>query len=460
MAKTVRQTVYQTFTSAQVRALLIPLIAEQVLTSLMGCADTLMVSSAGEAAVSAVSLVNALNQLMVMLFSAMSVGGTVVVSQLIGRKDLREAGACAKQLMMAITALAGGIGLLCVFLRGPMLQLIYGRVEADVMAEAKIYLLITALSYPFLALASAGGAIFRAGGNSRLPMMVSLISNVINVAGNAVLILGFHMGAAGVAIPTLISRIINAAWISLALRNRNNLLVIRRWLVKPSFRRIRQILRVGIPSGVENSLFQLGKLMVQTVISGMGTTAIAANSITSIMEGFSSMSTNGIVLGTLTISGTCMGAGEKEEAEHWTWRMTLLAMLTTFISCVVAILLIRPLTSLTGLSPEAADLACKMTFYLHLYKFIPHAFSFVLNSGMRGAGDGRFSMIVSSVTMWLFRVLTTALLARFTNVGPMAMWIGMSVDWTARAIIFTWRFKSRAWMNKRVLEEESPQKAT
>ena len=198
-------------------ALLIPIVVEQLLNSFMGMVDTMMVSNLGSQAISGVSLVDSVNNLIVQLFSAMATGAAIICSHYIGMKDREGANKAARQVVLTVATIAVVITIAGLILRRPLLSFIFGKVEPEVMSNAVTYFLYTALSYPFLALFSAGSAIFRSCGNSRYPMMVSVISNVINVCGNALLMFVFNMGVAGAAISTLVSRVFCMVVIFIAL---------------------------------------------------------------------------------------------------------------------------------------------------------------------------------------------------------------------------------------------------
>ena len=444
------------FTRRELYALLFPIVLENLLTSLMGTVDTMMVSRAGEAAVSAVSLVDSVNILMINLFSSMASGGCIVCSQYMGRQDLREAESTARQVMLSITGLASVVALGCVAFRKPLLQLLFGQVETAVMEGSLTYMWVTALSFPFLALYSAGAGVSRATGDSRLPMYISLIGNAINIGGNALLIFGFHMGVMGVALPTLVSRMVNGALMTWCLRRGRTRLKLSSLLrTRPDWQRIGLTLRIGIPSGVEGSMFQLGKLVIQSTISAMGTVALAANAITAAVEGLTSQAALGVGSALTTVVGVCMGAGRPEEArKNIRWHIKL-GYVFTFSSDMLCILLMRPIVVLAGLSSEAADLAVHMNLIICLVKSVFWVPSFVPVAGMRGAGDVKFSMLASSLTMWFCRVAVTLVCARvFPEIGPMAMWIGMFSDWCVRGIVYGVRLFSGKWMRNRVLKGE------
>lgn len=440
------------FTKKQIWRLLIPLMLEQVLSALMGTADTMMVSNAGSAAISAVSLVDAINILLINVFAAMAAGGTIVCAQYLGRGEPEEARETGGQLIIAVTALSVSIMILFIVLHKPILRLVFGSVEAAVMENAEIYMLITVLSYPFIALYNAGAALFRVDGNSRLPLMVSMGSNVVNIAGNAVLIFGFRMGAAGAATATLASRIISAVIILICLsRSGRNIYVSNYLKLRPDFSRIRRILSVGVPTGIENGMFQFGKLAIQSTVSILGTTAIAAQAMTSTLENVISFAQFGIGLGLMTIAGQCIGAGRREEAKQHIVRLTVYSEITTVISCIIMVLIVGPVTRIGGMEPAAAQLTVHMCRYIAVVKSIVWSCAFTPVNGMRAAGDTRFSMVFSSISMWFCRVLVSIVLMRVFHSGPMGVWIGMFTDWTVRAIVFAIRFRSKKWLRHDVL---------
>lgn len=442
------------FTRKQIWSLLIPLMIEQLLASLMGTADTMMVARAGSAAISAVSLVDSINVLLIYVFSAMATGGSIICAQLLGRGEKREATDTGKQLLLTVLSISTLVMAVLAALRTPLLRLIFGQVEAAVMENARVYLLITALSYPFIALYNAGAALFRVDGNSRLPMAISTVANLINIGMNALLIFGFKMGVAGAAIATLASRVICAVAVLYFLRLPRQTIVIRDYLrIRPNFKRILHILAIGIPTGVENGMFQFGKLAIQSSVSTLGTTAIAAQAMAATLEIFSSNAQNGIGLGLMTIVGQCMGAGRKDEARQSIKRVTLYSEITTITVCAFVALLTRPITRIAGMEPEAAELTVRLVYLISIYKPLFWSLSYTPAYGMRAAGDVRYSMILSTSTMWLCRVVITTVLIRVMGFGPLGVWIGMFADWTVRAILYTRRFLSGKWMEKRVLQD-------
>ena len=439
------------FTKKQLWALLIPLMVEQVLNSLMGTADTMMVSNVGSAAISAVSLVDSINTLILNIFSALATGGAIVCSQYIGKQRSDRANAAGRQLLISMFTISTIISAICVVFRAPLLSLIFGKVEADVMNNALTYMLITGLSYPFIGLYNASAALFRSSGNSRLPMTVSMISNCINIVGNIIFIFGMKLGVAGAALSTLISRIFCAVVIMyLQTKPKQTIYIDNYFAIRPDFSMIKMILGFGIPTGIENGMFQFGMLDIQSTVSTLGTTAIAAQAMTAVLEGFSSMAGIGIGLGMVTVVGQCIGAGRRDEAKRYILKLTWFGEVSIITSCVLLYLACDLITTMGGMEPEAARMCKEMLLAITIYKPIAWAFSFMPGYGMRAAGDVKFSMTVSTITMWTCRVFLTVVLIRFYDWGPMAVWAGMFTDWTVRSICFATRFFTGGWMKKAI----------
>ena len=440
------------FTNKMLRNLLVPVIFEQVLNSLMGTVDTMMVSNVGSAAISAVSLVDSINVLVIQAFSALAAGGAIICSQYIGQKNHEMANKSARQVLFIITAISVAVTALCLIFRMPLLQLIFGKVEADVMTASRVYFFYTALSFPFIALYDAGASIFRSQGNTRGPMIVSVISNGINIGGNAILIWVFHMGVAGAAIATLASRVFCAVVVLWQLRmDRQPIVVKDYYQIRPDGKMIGRILSLGIPSGVENSMFQLGKLSIQSSVSTLGTTAIAAQAMTNILENLNGIAAIGVGIGLMTVVGQCLGAGRKDEAVYYIKKLCVLAEIVIIVSCLLVFALTIPITKLGGMEPESAKMCFHMVTWITIVKPIVWVMGFVPAYGLRAAGDVKFSMITSCTTMWVFRFCLCVYLIRFQGFGPMAVWIGMFTDWTIRGIIFGIRFHSRKWLNHKVV---------
>lgn len=440
------------FSNGDIARLLLPLIVEQLLTSLMGTVDTMMVSNVGSAAISAVSLVDSINILVIQAFSALAAGGTILCAQYLGRNSRKDAARAASQVVLTTVVLSVIVTVVCLLCRRPMLRLIFGSVDVEVMRNSQVYFLFTSLSFPFIAMYNSGAAIFQAQKNTRTPMTVSVISNCLNIAGNALLIWGFGLGVAGAAAATLLSRIFSALVISWRLRNPKLTVCVRNYgSLRPDFSCIKRILTIGIPSGIENSMFQFGKLAIQSTVSTLGTAAIAAQAMTNILENLNGIAAMGVGIGLMTIVGQCVGAGREDEAVYYVKKLTAIGEAVLLASCLITFVLTKPVTMLGGMEAESARMCMEMMTAITIVKPVVWVFSFIPVYGMRAAGDVRFSMLVTCLSMWLFRVTMCIFLCRFCGFGPMGVWIAMFTDWTVRGIVFTWRFHSRKWLRHRVI---------
>ena len=435
-------------------SLLIPVVLEQLLNSIMGTADTMMVSNVGSAAISAVSLVDSINVLVIQAFSALAAGGAIICAQYIGQRSKEKANESARQVLFIITAISVAVSLICLVFQKPLLRLIFGSVEPAVMRASETYFFYTALSFPFIAAYDSAASIFRAQDNTKGPMIISMISNVMNIAGNAVMIWVFHMGVAGAALSTLISRIFCAVVVIIQLRKEREgqEIVVRDYFeIRPDWSMIRRILGLGIPSGIENSMFQLGKLAIQSTVSTLGTTAIAAQAMTNILENLNGIAAIGVGVGLMTIVGQCLGAGRQDEAVYYIKKLCVIAEVIIIISCLGVFALTKPITILGGMEKESADMCFHMVMWITIVKPLVWIMAFIPGYGLRAAGDVKFSMIVSCCTMWACRFCLCVFLIRVMGFGPMGVWIGMFADWTLRGIIFTWRFHSRKWLQHKVI---------
>lgn len=441
------------FDNKKMAVLLIPLAIDQLLNSFMGTVDTLVVSSLGSAAISAVTLVDSINILIVQAFFALASGGTVVCSHYLGCKKQDHAKEAARQLIFITFCLSALIGIICFLFNGQILGLIFGEVEENVMTNAKQYFFFSAISYPFIALYDDGSCILRAQENSSLPMKISICSNIVNIVLNIWFVWGLHLGVAGSACATLLARMFAMFVVMYKLRKPDlEIPVYDYFTIRPQWKEIRRILNIGIPSGIENSMFQFGKLAIQSTVSTLGTAAIAANAVTNILENLNGVAAQGVGIGLMTIVGQCIGAGRKDEAIYYIKKLSKMAEAAIIISCLVVFALCRPITILGGMEAESARMCFEMTLFITITKPISWVLSFIPAYGMRAAGDVKFSMITSCASMWLCRVSFTIFLCRVYGFGPIAVWIGMFADWTVRGIVFTIRFHSRRWLNHHIID--------
>ena len=440
------------FSNKMLKSILVPVILEQLLNSFMGTADTMMVSNVGSAAISAVSLVDSINVLLIQAFSALAAGGTIICAQYMGQRNYERANKSARQVLFIILSISAAVTILCLLFKDPLLHFIFGKVDADVMEASSVYFLFLAASYPFIALYDSGASIFRAQENTKGPLIISVISNVMNIVGNAILIWGFNMGVAGAAIATLVSRIFCAVVVLWQLRKDRQPIVVRDYLkIRPDRKLIGRILGLGIPSGIENSMFQLGKLAIQSTVSTLGTTAIAAQAMTNNLEMLNGTAAMGVGIGLMTIVGECIGAGREDEAVYYVKKLSCVAEMIIIGCCLLVFALTKPITILGGMEPESARMCFQMMAWITVVKPLVWVVSFIPAYGMRAAGDVRFSMITSCVSMWVFRFCLCVFLIRVIGMGPLAVWFGMFTDWTIRGIVFIWRFHSRKWLKHKVV---------
>lgn len=440
------------FSRQTLARLIIPLVIEQLLLMTVGMADTLMVTSAGEAVVSGVSLVDSINLLLIQVFSALGTGGAVVAAQYLGRRDVENARSAAKQLIYAVTAVSLLLMAAALIFRQHLLMLIFGHIDADVMDSALIYFLLTALSYPFIALYNAGAALFRAMGNSKVSMFNSMLMNLINIGVNALLIYGFEMGAAGAGWGTLLSRG-TAAIIVIALLCQPKHIIFLDRLFHPEahWGMVKNILRIGVPNGVENGVFQVGKLMVQGIITTFGTPAIAANAIANSIASVVNVPGNAISLSLVTVVGQCMGAGETTQAVTYTKKLVGIAYASMGVLSVILFFAAEPLAYCFELSPASAKMAVEVLQWCAIFSCTIWPLAFSLPNALRAAGDAKFTMIVSMLSMFLCRILLSYVLAYGLDLKLLGVWLAMFTDWLVRGAVFLFRFCRGRWKTKQVL---------
>ena len=440
------------YSGKDLRKLIIPLIIEQVLAVTIGIADTVMVSSAGEAAVSGISLIDSINILLINLFTAMATGGAIIATQYMGSKQTEKARNAAAQLEVTVLVIASVIMAVCVVLRRHIIYLVFGNIEADVMANADIYFLISALSYPFMGVYNSGAALFRSMSDSKTPMLISTFMNLVNVTGNALLIYGFSMGAAGAALATLVSRVVGAGIITVMLFNRKRPIHLEALLhYKPDALLIKRIFSLGVPSGIENSMFQFGKVLVASIVSTFGTAAIAANAVANNIVSLQVMPSVAVGTAMMTVVGTCRGAGKLDEVKKYTKKLMIYSYVVMEVMIAITMLLGKPVISFYELSPETAKLAWTMFFVHSVFAVVFWTPSFTLPNALRAVGDVRFTMVVSMVFVFVFRVGFSWLLAIAFNWGVVAIWIAMAIDWVARGLFFTVRFLHGKWQKINVI---------
>ena len=440
------------FSGKDLQKMIIPLFLEQLLVMLVGIADTLVVSYAGEAAVSGVSLVNQFNTIFIYLFTALASGGAVVISQYIGRKDSESAGRSASQLLMFGTVFSLLIGVLVLVGNKGMLCLLFGKVEDSVMEACVTYLKISAYSYPALAIYNSGAAVYRSLGKTNVTMYVSVLSNVINVVGNVIGVFVLNAGVAGVAWPSLIARTFSAVVITvLCFRKKNDVVYITDWIFKWDKECLKRILNVAIPNGVENGIFQLVKVALSSIVALFGTYQIAANGVAQSIWSLAALA--GVAMGPafITVIGQCMGNRDTEAADYYFTKLTKVTLLLSS-GWNLLILIFTPLfLRFYALEPQTKRLVIWLVFIHNIFNAVAFPFSGALSNGLRAAGDVKFTMYISVLSTIAGRLFLSYLLGIVFNMGVIGIAVAMVIDWVIRAGIFIWRQKSGKWKEFRVV---------
>ena len=433
------------FSDRDLRRLIVPLVIEQLLAITVGLFDSVMVSHVGEAAISAVSLVDTVNVLLVNAFSALATGGAVIAGQYLGRREAVKAGHSGAQLLLFMGEASLLIMVLFYLAKGFVLGVVFGQVEPDVAVYANTYYIIVEASIPFLAIYSAGAALFRVMGNSKISMWVSLLTNLINVAGNALLIFGLHMGVEGVAIPTLVSRAVGAVVIVALLRRPDLPLRVEKFTLRHDKYVVKNILRFGVPNGLESSMFQLGKILLLSTVAVLGTASVAANAMGNTVCTFQCVPGNALGLAMVTVVSRCVGAGNYAKARFYTKKLMKATYFFMWASIALVLALLPLIMRLYNVSDQAASYARQIIWMHGIAAAVLWPASFTLPQALRAAGDTRFTMVVSTVSMWTLRVGLGVLLGRFWGFGVLGIWMAMFADWALRMAFFLPRFLGHKW---------------
>lgn len=440
------------FSNKDLRNLIAPMVIEQLLAVLVGMADTIMVAAVGESAVASVSLVDNINVLLIGLFMALATGGAVVAGQFLGHKDTKKANTAAQQLIFFMILFSVLIMIIVYLGKWFILHIVFGQIEPDVMAYADTYLMIVTASIPFIAVYNAGAAIFRVQGNSAISMKVSILMNGINVAGNAILVLGLHCGVEGVAIPTLVSRIVAAVMMICLLFNQKlTIHLSKNMQIRFDWGMIGRILRIGIPNGVENSMFQLGKLVLLSLISTFGTVAITANAVSNTVAAFAILPGQAIGMGMVTVVSQCVGADDYEQVRYYTKKLMKYAIGAMAVTNLLVMAAIPLVTTAYQLSPETAQITRNILIFHSICAIVIWTFSFTLPNALRAANDVKYAMIVSLLSMWFCRIVMGVVFGAYIGLGVMGIWIAMILDWCVRSIFFLTRYHKGKWERQKKL---------
>ncbi len=442
------------FSGEQLRRLILPLMVEQLLAVAVGIADSIMVSAVSEEAMAAVSLVDNINVLLIGLFSALATGGAVVAGQYLGHKNREKACEAGLQLLVFVTLIAAVVMGAIYVGRGWILGTVFGKIQPDVYSYADRYLMVVMASIPFLALYNCGAALFRVQGNSKVSMKTSLLMNGINVAGNALCVYGLHMSVEGVAIPTLVSRIVAAIVIVWLLTDQKLTVCVRKPVhYRYQGKMVSRILQIGIPNGIENSMFQLGKIVLLSLISTFGTTAIAANAAANSLAAFEILPGQAIGLAMVTVVSQCVGAGDYEQVKYYTKKLMIYAIGSMIILNALIMLGLPWIMQMYHLSSQTAVVARKILILHGTCAMVIWPLSFTFPNALRAANDARYTMTVSILSMWFCRIVLGVIMGKYLGMGVFGTWVAMIIDWVVRSIFFLLRFLRGKWMEQKSLTD-------
>lgn len=437
------------FTNKDLRKLIVPLVVEQTLQISVGVVDSVMVASVGEAAVSAVSLVDSVFILFINMFAALATGGAVVAGQFIGRKDPDNGCKAAWQMVLFVGLLSVVVMAACYVCREFILGTVFGDIDADVYENSKTFLMIVCASIPFIALYNAGAAIFRVMGNSKISMQMSILMNGLNIALIIILIFGLGFGIEGAGIATLVARITAAVIILKRLGNKKLLLHFKKpYTLRFDGKMLKQILRIGVPNGLENSMFQLGKILVLSLVSSFGTASIAANAIGNSVAMFAVIPGMALNLAMVTVISQCVGARDYEQVRYYTKKLMKICYVLMFASNLLVMLALPWVLQIYGLSEEATMFGRRILIYHSACAVLIWPLSFTLPYSLRAANDVAPAMIISILSMWIFRVGSSYVLGGWLHLGVFGVWIAMTIDWLFRSTCFIIRYKREKWIQK------------
>ena len=443
-----RVTENRLFSKKDLRKLIIPLILEQTLAITVGMADTMMISSAGEAAVSGVSLVDMFNNLIISVLAALATGGAVVTSQCIGAGRREEACRSARQLVFTEAAITIGISVLVLLFHRQILGLFFGQIEADVMQNAIIYLIISVFSFPLLAVYDSCAALYRSMGNAQITLKISLLMNVINVVGNAIGVYVLKLGVAGVAIPSLVSRGVAGVVLFTLLHNPDNLVFLTRGKFKVDATIVKRILFIGIPSGIENGIFQLGRVLVVSIIAAFGTSQIAANGVANSLDSMGCIVGQAMSLAMITVIGRCVGAGEEGQVRYYTKKLLGETYFYTAVINSIILLLLPWILQIYGLGEETTRLSYILVMIHDGMAIFLWPASFVLPNMLRACNDVKYTMVVSIFSMITFRIGFSYVFGVHMGWMAVGVWAAMVIDWVFRVLCFVGRYLAGTWRKK------------
>lgn len=453
------------FSRRDLLKIIIPVFFQQILAMTVGMINTMMVSNAGDAAVAGVSLVVTLDNVLIVFFTALVTGGSVIVAQRLGTSNTKDISEAAKQLMYATSIVATVVMATVLIFRVPLLNALFGDAEPEVLKHANDYFFLVCLSFPFLAISEAAGACFRSSGNSIIPLLTSLSINGILIGCNSIFIIWLDMGAQGAALSTLIARICGAAILLILVLNKKYPVHIENLFhYKPSLKVIKGILQIGVPNGIENTLFQFGRLLTQSLISTFATAVIAANSMALNLANFQYAVNTAFSVVMIPVVGRCIGAKRIDQAKHYSFKLMMAEYGMMWLVIAFTLIFIRPLMSAYGVSEDAVELTIKLVLYHSIMAAAIYPLGFLLPTTFRAASDVRFTLFVSMISMWVLRVALAYFLALESvtlfnaitlpglGMGIMGVWVAMFLDWILRSTLYLIRYLRGRWLKSKLLE--------
>lgn len=424
------------FPKNKLKSLIYPLLLDQFFNVLVGMVDTIMVSSVGEAAVSGVSLVDTLNMFFLMIFSGLATGGAIICAQSIGEMKHQKAREYGNQLLLVTGFFAILFLAVSLCFRKQLLSLIFGEVDKDVMNNALKYFTFLAYSLPFLAINNGCTALFRSIGDSKTPMKISLIMNCINIAGNAFCLYILDMGVLGVAIPTLVSRIAAALLNSYKISRKNLSISMRHFTLRPHKKSILNILKLAIPSSLENSIFQIGKILVLGLITSLGTTAIAANAVANSVLTFQTLTEDAMGLAMITVVGQCAGASQWKQAFGYMKKLLKYTYCMMWLVNLPVLFGAEWILKLYNLTNATSHITIGLIRYNCLCGLTIWPLAFTLPNAIRASGNVIYTMGISLFSMWAFRIIFSWIAVKYFGYGIWAIYICFGIDWLFRTIAF------------------------
>ncbi len=437
------------FSNRDLIKLIIPLVIEYTLARIIGIVDSAMVAYAGETAVSGVSLVDSVNLLFLYCFTTLAAGGAVVVSQTIGAGKQELACESAKQLFWVVTSVGFIISVVSIAFHKEIIGLVFGEVEDDVMKSACDYFFYTLLGFTFLAIYHACASTFKAMGNTKICMVVSMIMNITNVSGNAIMIFGFNLGAKGAAIATALSYVVGGCIMFAFIRQKSNPIYIENvFKYKPDGKLIKRICAIGIPNGLENGMFQFGKVITQSLVSALGTVSIAANAVANSLTSLQYIPGNAINSAMIPVVGRCVGAGEKEQAKIYSRKLMIIAYAMLIVIAGLMIIFSHQFVGMYNISESAVRMARYLLILHSILASLIWPTCFILPTAFRAAGDVRFSMILSITVMWICRIGASIVFVKYLGFGVEGVWYAMFFDWIVRLPFLFVRYVRGTWLTK------------